>query len=63
LLVHETLDGDEIRRLIAGERLDKPTVADLIAAEQGRRHADAPPLARPVQQPPPPETGPLPSPA
>ena len=62
LLKYETLSGEEVRQLMAGESLDKPTVADLIAVEQGRR-TDRPPLARPVQQPPDQGTGPLPSPA
>jgi cell division protease FtsH len=61
LLKYETLDGEEVKRLMAGEKLDKPTVADLIAAEQSRRAA--PPMARPVQSPPGEEAGPLPSPA
>ncbi len=62
LLKYETLDGDDVRKLVAGEALDRPTVADLIAAEQTRRQ-DAP-LARPVKQPPSDEqTGPVPSPA
>ncbi|TWT40565.1 ATP-dependent zinc metalloprotease FtsH [Phycisphaerae bacterium RAS1] len=63
LLKYETLDGDEVRRLIAGEVLDKPTVADLIAAEQDRRRLDSPPVARPVKHPPEEDAGPIPSPA
>ncbi|MCK4340538.1 MAG: ATP-dependent zinc metalloprotease FtsH [Phycisphaerae bacterium] len=62
LLKYETLTGEEVRQIMAGQTLDKPTVADLIAVEQDRR-SDAPPIARPVQQPPGEETGPLPSPA
>jgi len=61
LLKHETLSGEEVRRIMAGQPLDKPTVADLIAAEQNRR-TDAPPLARPVPKPGG-ESGPLPTPA
>ncbi|HUU98103.1 MAG TPA: ATP-dependent zinc metalloprotease FtsH [Phycisphaerae bacterium] len=64
LVKYETLDGDEVRAIIAGESLDKPTVADLIEAEQEKRRSEAaPPLARPVEQPPDSEPGPLPSPA
>jgi cell division protease FtsH len=64
LLKYETLDGDEVRRVIAGDALDKPTVADLIAAEQeGRRTTTAPAPARPAQRPPDEQAGPLPSPA
>jgi cell division protease FtsH len=62
LLKYETLTGEEVRRVMAGETLDRPTVADLIAAEQGRR-PDLPPIARPVQKPSDGEPGPLPSPA
>ncbi len=64
LVKYETLDGDEVRRLMAGESLDRPTVADLIAAEHQRRKQDAPPLARPVKDPPAGgQAGPIPSPA
>jgi cell division protease FtsH len=63
LVKYETIDGEEVRKLVAGEKLDRPTVADLIAAEQSRRH-EAPPVARPVKRPPPDEQpGPIPSPA
>ncbi|MEW6249048.1 MAG: ATP-dependent zinc metalloprotease FtsH [Planctomycetota bacterium] len=61
LLKYETLSGEEVRQLMAGEQLNKATVADLIAAEQGRR--EAPPVARPVRPPGEDTTGPLPSPA
>ena len=61
LLKYETLDGDEVRRIIAGEKLDKPTMADLIAAEQQRR-GEPPPMARPIERPGD-AAGPLPSPA
>ncbi len=63
LLKYETLDGDEVRSLLDGGTIDRPTVADLIAAEQEHRQAEAPPVARPVEQPPDEESGPLPSPA
>jgi cell division protease FtsH len=68
LLKYETLSGEEVRRIMAGETLDRPTVADLIAAEQNRRGgvgvspADVVD-ARPVQKPPDAQSGPLPSPA
>jgi cell division protease FtsH len=61
LLKYETLSGEEVRRIMAGEPLDRPTVADWIAAEQSRR-AEAP-VARPIQKPPDEQAGPLPSPA
>jgi len=63
LLKYETLDGDEVRRIIAGETIDRPTIADLISAENERRRADSPPVARPIQEPPTGSTGALPSPA
>jgi len=39
LMKYETLDGDEVKQIIAGKILDKPTVGDLLAAEQ-QRHAE-----------------------
>ncbi len=64
LLKYETLSGEEVRKVLAGEKLDMPTVADLIAAEQDRARPEAPPMARPVQRPPSDgEVGPLPTPA
>jgi cell division protease FtsH len=48
LMKYETLDGEEVRAIIRGETINKPTVADLIAAEQDRRKADTPPVARPI---------------
>ena len=65
LVKYETLDGDEVRRLIDGGTIDKPTVSDLIAEEQRRRQNEPPPVARPVERPDAGgETGgPMPSPA
>jgi cell division protease FtsH len=34
LLKYETLDADEVKRIIEGQSIDKPTVTDLLAAEQ-----------------------------
>jgi cell division protease FtsH len=34
LLKYETLDADEVKTILEGKLLDKPTVADLLAAEQ-----------------------------
>jgi cell division protease FtsH len=63
LMKYETITGEEVAAIIRGETIDRPTVADLIAAEQERR-AESPPLARPVQPPPDEEPGgALPSPA
>ncbi len=34
LLKHETLDAEEVEKILDGQVLDKPTVGDLLAAEQ-----------------------------
>jgi len=39
LLKYETLDGEEIRQIIDGQTLDKPTVADLLELEKQRSKA------------------------
>ena len=39
LLKYETLDADEVMTIIKGEQLDKPTVGDLLAAEQAKTPA------------------------
>jgi cell division protease FtsH len=36
LLKYETLDADDVQLLLDGGELDKPTVADLLAAEQAK---------------------------
>ncbi len=41
LLKYETLDADDVRLILEGGQLDKPTVGDLLAAEQAK-DADAP---------------------
>jgi cell division protease FtsH len=41
LLKYETLDAEDVKLLLKGGQLDKPTVADLIAAEQAKEsHAE-----------------------
>ena len=40
LIKYETLDAEEVRTIIAGGQLEKPTVADLLAAEQKKTAAD-----------------------
>ena len=65
LLKYETLTGDEVRRLIAGETLDKPTVADLIDAQVQDDNASAEVQPNPPQvdaKPDLPDSGPLPQP-
>ncbi|MFM9996292.1 MAG: ATP-dependent zinc metalloprotease FtsH [Phycisphaerales bacterium] len=62
LLKYETLSADEVHKLMRGERLDKPTVSELLAAEARKRAREVP--AEPTPRP---ETGSspgaLPSPA
>ena len=43
LLKYETLQGEEVHRLIRGERLDKPTVAELLEAEAAKPAVTKPP--------------------
>jgi cell division protease FtsH len=52
LLKYETLDADEVHRLIRGETLGKPTVADLLEAEAGKLEDEtrpAGPKTRPAE--------------
>jgi cell division protease FtsH len=37
LLKYETLDAEDVKHLLDGGELDKPTVGDLLAAEQAKR--------------------------
>jgi cell division protease FtsH len=37
LLKYETLDGEEVKLILQGGELDKPTVSDLLAAEQAKK--------------------------
>jgi cell division protease FtsH len=36
LLKYETLDADDVKVILEGAELDKPTVTDLLAAEQAK---------------------------
>jgi cell division protease FtsH len=38
LLKYETLDADDVKLILEGGQLDKPTVADLLAAEQAKNN-------------------------
>ncbi|MDD5458528.1 MAG: ATP-dependent zinc metalloprotease FtsH [Phycisphaerae bacterium] len=38
LLKYETLSAEDVKRIVDGEELARPTVADLIAAEQAKEH-------------------------
>ncbi|MBX3388890.1 MAG: ATP-dependent zinc metalloprotease FtsH [Phycisphaeraceae bacterium] len=42
LIKYETLSADDVHRLMRGEELAKPTVADLLRAEAARRKTDTP---------------------
>jgi cell division protease FtsH len=42
LLKYETLDSDEVRLILEGGLLDKPTVTDLLAAEQAKSEKPKP---------------------
>ena len=50
LLKYETLQGEEIKRLMRGERLGKPTVSELLeaAAQAGKTKTAAPDSNRPL---------------
>jgi cell division protease FtsH len=63
LLKYETLSGDEVRRIVEGQVLDKPTVADLLDRERarGERPAEAAAKAVPPAQAPG-QAGPIPEP-
>jgi cell division protease FtsH len=39
LLKYETLDAEEVKTLLAGGTVDKPTVSGLLAAEQAKPQA------------------------
>jgi len=52
LLKYETLSAEEVQQILDGKPLDKPTVGDLIAAEQAKSNeADAEPKAEPAAPP------------
>jgi cell division protease FtsH len=42
LLKYETLDAEDVKRIMSGQLLSKPTVSDLLAQEQQRRIGDKP---------------------
>ena len=60
LLKYETLNADEVRQILDGKSLDKPTVSDLLEAEANKPAPPAKPApSRPETQP---GVGPLPQP-
>ncbi len=65
LLKYETLNADEVDRLMRGETLDKPTVGDLLSeeAEKLQEPAKKPSESRDDETGPEPGTGPVPAPA
>ena len=52
LLRHETLVADEVHRLMRGEPLGKPTVSELLAAEERKRQSPPSPSPSPDPEPP-----------
>ena len=63
LLKHETLGSDDVRRLLNGEPLGKPTVSDLLAAEARRDAAQNTPPRPAPDTPPELPPGMMPTPA
>ena len=51
---YETLDADDVQSIIDGKKLDKPTVDDLLEAEQAKAETPAPDAAadEPLPEPP-----------
>jgi cell division protease FtsH len=49
LLKYETLDADEVTLILEGGILDKPTVTDLLAAEQAKSEQPKPEPAEPQE--------------
>ena len=59
LLTYETLDADEVQRIMAGERLEKPSVNELIEKERSKAAPAKAPQPPPKQAP---GVGPVPQP-
>jgi cell division protease FtsH len=51
LLKYETLDADEVKLILEGGLLDKPTVTDLLAAEQAKSQQSKPEPEKQQEQP------------
>lgn len=62
LLKYETVDGDDVKRILAGEVISKPTVMDLLASEQQRRAGEARREAEQHERETGPGVGPIPQP-
>jgi cell division protease FtsH len=62
LVKYETLSGEDVEKIMGGQQLTKPTVADLIRAEAAKKaEADRPTISKPPAADLPP--GAMPSPA
>ncbi len=62
LLRHETLSADEVAKVMRGEPLSKPTIAELLAAESKKRRDESGASAKPTGEAPDSPPGALPSP-
>ena len=51
LLKHETLTAEEVKKLMAGEKLDKPSVSELLAAEARKQRELEKPADKPKSKP------------
>jgi cell division protease FtsH len=51
LLKYETLDADDVKLILEGSELDKPTVSDLLAAEQAKNEQPKPKLKKQQERP------------
>ncbi len=50
LLKYETLDADDVKLILEGGQLDKPTVTDLLAAEQAKNNKNKQPKPEEKEQ-------------
>ena len=50
LLKYETLDADDVKLILEGGQLDKPTVTDLLAAEQAKNNKNKQPKPEQIEQ-------------
>jgi len=50
LLKYETLDADDVTLILEGGQLDKPTVTDLLAAEQAKNNKNKQPNDEQAEQ-------------
>ncbi|HVS70732.1 MAG TPA: ATP-dependent zinc metalloprotease FtsH [Phycisphaerae bacterium] len=62
LLKYETLDAEDVKRILAGQTISKPTVTDILASEQQRRAEARREEEKRTPTPEGPTTGPIPQP-